>query len=555
MATIIALHFAMKGGLPAAANPDSHGIFISFKHKCEDIRGIAERFYSKADIDKLAVSDFPPEYISGHKLLRDITELIIEKQKALGNTPEPLRVVLDNVFELQCKYPLITDARGFLASLLEMFSETGVTSLVVDTVEVGEGRNPIESSFAAGLADNVFLLRHVEFHSRPHRVFSVLKLVDLHTPDNLWNLEEVRLPNDDRYELHAGDTFALYKNVLTGRPEPITITFSLYNDEENSPFHTYLQGQIESLRHSFGESLNVNLYGAAEYSRVQNLLAAAERLPRGDCHIVALDEFWLRQLIQKERLEDLTGPITKLPPEERPVAEKGDYVCAAHDIALHQLDKPYDKWYAIPARNNCGILCFDKETVRERFQGKTLPAELKTWVDNPEASNITWDSLVELRGFTRPADRSQVIPESFFTFCMDQLESCVSFLLELALAYIGKDHQFLVPHRDENKKEKEFHLALDMSHFPIPALVTLVGLLDRGELQQLASGAFRPSANEPSALFTRQWMSTLGCLRARATFLESDYDSYFQKLELHELPIGLGGRPTPVSGTWYLGIL
>lgn len=561
MATIIGLHFALKGGLQSGASADGRGIVISFKHKHADIRGIAERFFSGEIDGKLGIHDFPPEYISGHKLLRDITELITETQETLSDKPEPLRVVLDNVFELQCKYPLITDTRGFLASLLEMFSAKGVTSLLIDTVEVGEGRNPIESSFAAGLADNVFLLRHVEFHSQPHRVFSVLKLIDLHTPDNLWDLEEVRPPEDDRYELHAGDTFALYKNVLTGRPEPITITFSLYNDEENSPFHTYLQGQIESLRHSFGESLNVNLYGAEEYSRVQNLLAAAERLPRGDCHIVALDEFWLRQLIQKERLEDLTGPIAKLPPGERLVAEKGDYVCAAHDIALHQLDKPYDKWYAIPARNNCGILCFDRETVRKRY-GKALPADVKAWLDDPQASTIHWDSLVDLkcgrRADPREAkqsnDQGQRMPQTFFTFCMDQIESCVSFLLELALAYDTGD-KFLVPHKRENKGKKEFHLALNMSKFPSEALMTLAGLLDAPELRQLASATFRPSADEPPALFTRQWMSTLGCLKARAAFSESDYGDYFQKLEPHELPMGPCDHPTPVSGTWYLGIL
>jgi KaiC/GvpD/RAD55 family RecA-like ATPase len=432
MATIIGLHFAIGGGVAPAATSDSRGIFISFKHKREDIKGIAERFFPDNLDEKLTVYDFPPEYISGHKLLRDITELITEKQ---DNKPGPLRVVLDDVFELQCKYPLITDTRGFLASLFEVFSGKGLTSLVVDTVEVGEGRNPIESSFAAGLADSVFLLRHVEFHSQPHRVFSVLKLVDLHTPDNLWDLKEVRPSDGDRYKLLAEDTFALYKNVLTGRPEPITITFSLYNDEENSPFHAYLQGQIESLRHSFGESLHVNLFGADDYSRVQNLLAAAETLPRGDCHIVALDEFWLRQLIQRKRLEDLTEPIRKLPAEEKLVAEKGDYVCAAHDIALHQLQLPYDRWYAIPARNNCGILCFDKGTVRSRFEQTKGWSAMEAWMGNPEAKTITWDSLIALKEGRGKDGR----PQTFFTFCMDQIESCVSFLLELALAYEAGD--------------------------------------------------------------------------------------------------------------------
>jgi hypothetical protein len=138
---------------------------------------------------------------------------------------------------------------------------------------------------------------------------------------------------------------------------------------------------------------------------------------------------------------------------------------------------------------------------------------------------------------------------------MDQIESCVSFLLELALAYEAGD-KFLFPCKQEsNGKKKEFHLALHMSEFPTDALMTLVCLLDEPELRQLASATFRPSADEPPALFTRQWMSTLGCLKARSAFSESDYGDYFLKLEPHELPNGRGGHPTPVSGTWYLGIL
>ena len=70
MATIIGLHFAIRGGPACAGGPDSPRIFISFKHKREDLVGLARRFFSEEEIKGLEIFDFPPEYISGHKLLR-----------------------------------------------------------------------------------------------------------------------------------------------------------------------------------------------------------------------------------------------------------------------------------------------------------------------------------------------------------------------------------------------------------------------------------------------------------------------------------------------------
>jgi hypothetical protein len=47
------------------------------------------------------------------------------------------------------------------------------------------------------------------------------------TPEYLWDLEE-RHVDAEKFELVAGDTFDLYKNVLSGTPEPIDIAFTFY---------------------------------------------------------------------------------------------------------------------------------------------------------------------------------------------------------------------------------------------------------------------------------------------------------------------------------------
>lgn len=52
-------------------------------------------------------------------------------------------------------------------------------------------------------------------------------LVEGPTPEYLWDLEE-RHVDAEKFELVAGDTFDLYKNVLSGTPEPIDIAFTFY---------------------------------------------------------------------------------------------------------------------------------------------------------------------------------------------------------------------------------------------------------------------------------------------------------------------------------------
>ena len=135
----------------------------------------------------------------------------------------------------------------------------------------------------------------------------------------------------------------------------------------------------------------------------------------------------------------------------------------------------------------------------------------------------------------------------FSTFCMDQLESCVSFLLELALSFDGPDRKFLVPDKEE------FHLKMDIEAFPVDAIRTLLALLDEEELASWPAAHSDPrrrslcdvhkTMDEHSRLSPGQDASST-----------PEYHGYFQKLEPYELPVVGDGHPTPVSGTWYLGI-
>ncbi|HKY38385.1 MAG TPA: hypothetical protein VJN18_20720 [Polyangiaceae bacterium] len=159
----------------------------------------------------------PPEHISASKLMWDIhTEL---KGASV--------VVLDHVYELQKRYPLVTDPKHFLAALMALFRKLKLVALVVETVDVALGRDPVEKSVAAGLGDNVFVLRRVEFRSRPHMVFSITKLLTAEESekklvDRIWALE------DTGVALEARETFDTFKNVFSGDPVPVRFALTLY---------------------------------------------------------------------------------------------------------------------------------------------------------------------------------------------------------------------------------------------------------------------------------------------------------------------------------------
>jgi len=578
-ATEIALHFAM--GAPCGA------LFLSLMHKAEDLKGIARRFYRNLDKKferklknkkpKCTFYYLPPEHISEHKLLRDIDELIKEnrgegEKKTVGGKTVTILpqyvVVLDNLFELQCKYPMLGEAKHFLTALFELFRIRRVTALVVDTVEAGESRNPLEQSFVAGLADNVFLLRHVEFRSRPHRVFSVLKLVGQSTPDNLWDLDEEwkSIESETTKKLVARDTFALCKNVLSGKPEPVNIRLTLYRDEEGSSFDQYLTTRKDLLRQSFGENVKIELYGAEGHAKIQSLLTLPGAPQYVDCQIVALDEFWLYKLIKEKRLEDLSSYF----PEGDPEWDWNQYVSAGHDIALFK-NRPsakvedgvnkkwFSKRFAVPARNNCGILCFQPTLVKQVFAESSckdivdnLLGQSKPPIKPPTLPlSISWEDLIKLKTeYQRIMECKPVgekYPEVFFTFCMDQIESCVSFLLESILGTVKIVDEIFEP-SDSRKTPRE----MSIGHYLIKGIRRVFDLLGKEDVALLSQGRFRTFEEEPRALFCRQWMSTLGCLKEIG---KKEHQSYFRSLEPFELPTGISKRAWPVSGTWYLGIV
>jgi KaiC/GvpD/RAD55 family RecA-like ATPase len=580
-ATSLAMHFALAGVNPIDKTPECKSLYISFQKNENDLCEVAKKFWGEEAKKLVSINTeaacrvlyLTPDLISESKLLMDIENALEFNDKS--KLPRP-RVVIDNIFGIKSRFPLLQNPEFFFAALFARLKEKQVTVFVVESVEAGERANPVEKSMLAGMTDNVFVLRHVVFPSNTRSVFSILKVSGNTTPEKYWELTEKNDTGNKKTRLEAVDTFEFYRDVLSGDPKPVQITMSFYSEAKGTPLNRYLEAQKNTFERTFGKTIKVELFWPDEYARMQRNLEIASALPQSDCHIVSIDEFWLEHLVRNSLLENLFPSFKKLQEEfnaeKRQPSEtvsRKDFVGCAHDCAIflnhERIGEPLvNKRFAIAVRSNCGLMCCDRRKLLRSFENVSFAGgnlAFKQWIETGKASkDINWKSVIK---FKQEYDSIKAVfapvaeerPEVFFTFSMEHLESCVCFLLELALASQEKRGDIfgcLV----ENRKK----LKIDKFH---QALVWMLELIDNKDLELLAAGRFRTNSNEPKALFSRQWWSTLGCLRNRgwgdATNQKikrvSCSDHYFRYLEALELPCGNDGEPKTISGNWYLGIL
>ena len=571
--TDLALHFvAQKRPKAPKAEPRNHWLYISFHHDPHMLREIAGRYKQTMScvraledirLDKKYRCLFlPPEHISDSKLLYDIDTQI--RKFTDEEKDHSLRVVVDDLYELDKRFPLLSDKDDFIAALCQLFRQRRVIALLVDTVEVGEGRNPLEQSVPAGMADHVLLLRHIEFQTRMRKVFSILKLAEHSEPSLHWDLDRHDAMDDRGPTLTANaHRFQFFKGLLSNRPEPVEITLSLYADSPRSPQHLYLQKQQTILSKTFGQHIEIHPCHPEDYAVLQQTVGQAGLTVLGDCHIISVDEIWLDELIAHKRLEGFRHGLQ----DSGFHWDKAPYVTVAHDLACEQHGEP--TWgeerhhFAIPDRHNCGVLAYYSKLKAEikgakwiRFIREDGPpswgdlAQLQTYfmgepyrriVGNPASPRNyrmrepSAEQIVEIRASGMQPPKTDDIWGAF-TFNMENRESCVSFLLELVLSRL-KPKEDLV---DENRK-----LVWKFTeHDPwVEALTLLLRLLDPWDIGRLADAWFRPSPEERPCLYSRQWFTSWGALGCS-----------FPGLKVMELPKGLAGEPTSVSGTWYLAM-
>jgi RecA/RadA recombinase len=459
IASEIALHFSLQDNEPT--------LYLTTLHQNEQIRSMIGQYSDLSEAyettQNFQLVTLFPEHIGEDKLLHDIREWIRHPQ---FQKKPARRVVLDNIFRLSKKFPLLYDEGHFLAALFAVFRSERVTALVVDMVEVGEGTNPLHESFAAGLADHVFILRHAELRSEVSKIFSVAKLAGLHEPDKLWELQATPA------RIVAEDRLAFYKGALSGRPEPVEVMLSLFAESKGSPLHGYLQTECEVLKATFGQKINVYTSHPESYGAMQQSVEARNLSALGDCHVISIDEIWLGELIRRDLLQDFYIEHLGKSDAERKRWEHDEYVTAGQNIAIASaieqmrcqgeaaksgtrqmakfnecnalISRLHKGNFAIPARVNVGILAYNPNVWEKhdliggggsgQLMSKTIRGFKFAWCSPLKITRTPpfWNQLVELQTHfiqylndRRKTANIQSTPTSIYRFWEnEEVETC-----------------------------------------------------------------------------------------------------------------------------------
>ena len=168
--TLLALHFAAAG---AARGEKS--VFVSFFEPPGTLIARARAVGLELDphirSGALRIVYHPPMEMDADELSMHIFDDI----QRMGAT----RVVVDGVSEIEQAISDHDRARAFLAALILRLRVAGVTSMFVKEISTIAGP-PLDFSDTpiSVVAENLMLLRQVEFRGRFHRIFSILKMRD-----------------------------------------------------------------------------------------------------------------------------------------------------------------------------------------------------------------------------------------------------------------------------------------------------------------------------------------------------------------------------------------
>lgn len=172
--TQLALQFALAG-----ARADEPTLFLSFRESRRQLLLKAEPFAFGAEIrnaltnrGRLAIQRWAPVELN--------PDIVADQLLTTLDTMETRRLVVDSAIELERAITTSTSQSrtdNYLAALIEALRMRGVTALFTREIrqvvapELDFADNPISV-----MAENVLLLRKVEFAGRLHRVLSVIKM-------------------------------------------------------------------------------------------------------------------------------------------------------------------------------------------------------------------------------------------------------------------------------------------------------------------------------------------------------------------------------------------
>jgi circadian clock protein KaiC len=166
--TLLGLHFLMAGA--RAAEP---GLFVAFIEDGTRLREKARTFGMDLEAEERAgrirLLTIPSYELDPDRVARLLRE-DVERRSVR-------RVVIDSAAELDYSFLSRVRAPEYFAALAHYLRDHGATTYVTLDIPkiVGQELDLIDSALAM-LAENVILLRYVEYRGRLHRLLSVLKM-------------------------------------------------------------------------------------------------------------------------------------------------------------------------------------------------------------------------------------------------------------------------------------------------------------------------------------------------------------------------------------------
>lgn len=321
----LAYCFVLKGLLGEEVGQPEDALFLSFdeRHKailreygrlCVSPYDQPAHRLARQGISQVLLTDnLPPDkgrlcFIHQNPVNADLDELmhLLDRQvneSSSGQTPKRhRRLVIDSLSDLErnIRDPLVFN--DFVATLLNMASDWGVTVLLVYEGDTIRDRDISSSGSLSFLSDNVVLLRQVQVNDVARKCLAIQKARGRRHDPAVAELIYVSGPSDG-FHVEVRKGFEGMTRVLTGHPEAANIELRMFH--ENDPERIQNRRFYRAMRRRFGDRVRYVPFDLGQGRRAfWHGVKGGDVRPDADVTVVSLDQPWVRVFADKARRGD-----------------------------------------------------------------------------------------------------------------------------------------------------------------------------------------------------------------------------------------------------------
>jgi hypothetical protein len=431
------------------------------------------------------------DWKSPEEILHNIRRLI-DGQTTLKEN-KICRVLFNRVGHIQNRWPLVTEGetKTFISNLITICWNRSIDIMIIDDTAEQTGATGQVSSRWLNIADNIVRLKRSAIHGANTVALEVLRTRGqskmYNRPMELcWEFDTSKNDTNNKSILKIRDTFRGYSGVFTDKPKHCKIKLTLPYDREDSLLQAEVLHIKSTLEMLFDEEdVEVNTLGPDQRTGMNSALAHLANLTHETCHVTAVDEIWLLQLLDvsnefNEFREPALSSFTKhdlqraLPDHIiKKIGEvinfekiEKEYVSDALALA-HRQTGDNNLRYAIPYYNNWGVFVVNKpflnviynnnsatNPIWEKINNLFIDEDKDDILQKSSSRIVSWQDLrdakkewdKEVKSFIKEDGiwhiDKQAFYLDFFGFEYDMQEAVVCFFFELLLSKVTKEEIF-----------------------------------------------------------------------------------------------------------------